>query len=146
MSEKFKPHAASLVFLVRDNNVLLMKRANTGWLDGYYTLPSGHIDEGESATTAAARETLEEIGLRVSEADLTCVHVDHRKDPGDSLVYIDFFFVTATWQGEPYNAEPEKCSEIAWFDIDNLPENTVEIVKNALTGYKNGTFYSELGW
>ena len=121
MSEKFKPHAASLVFLMRDNNVLLMKRANTGWLDGFYTIPGGHIDEGEQASTAAAREAREEAGVNIHEAGLTCVHIDHRKDFGDDKVYIDFFFVTNTWEGEPYNAEPEKCSKVAWFDIDNLP-------------------------
>lgn len=146
MSEKFKPYAASLVFLIRDNSVLLMKRANTGWLDGFYTAPSGHVEDDEPATTAAARETLEEVSVTVNEADLSCVHVSHRKDPQDGKIYVDFFFVATTWSGEPTNNEPEKCSEIAWFDRDNLPDNTVPMLKNALMNYKTGISYSELGW
>jgi ADP-ribose pyrophosphatase YjhB (NUDIX family) len=123
-----------------------MKRANTGWLDGFYTAPSGHIEDNEPATTAAIRETLEETGVTIHEDDLTCVHVSHRKDHEDGKIYVDFFFVTTTWNGEPINSEPEKCSEVAWFDLDNVPDNTVEMLKNALANYKAGKFYSELGW
>ena len=49
------------LILISDNNVLLMKRCNTGYEDGKYALPAGHIEEGESLKTAMVRETSEEI-------------------------------------------------------------------------------------
>jgi hypothetical protein len=32
--------------------------------------------------------------------------------------------------------EPEKCSNIAWFDLDNLPENMVDCVKFSIENIK----------
>jgi 8-oxo-dGTP diphosphatase len=54
------------VFLVDEkaNKVLLLKRANTGFLDGFWSVPAGRLDEGESASVGAKRELLEEVGLK----------------------------------------------------------------------------------
>ena len=146
MTETFKPLAASLVFFIKDDSILLLRRFNTGWNDGSYTVPSGHIEAGESASRAAARETLEEVGIVVRESDLTSIHIDYRKSAEDERVYVDFYFKANNWTGEPVNAEPQKCDEIGWFKINELPENTVKIVRNALDNYKLGNHYSEMGW
>ncbi len=42
--------------------------------------------------------------------------------------------------------EPDKCAELKWFDIENLPENIIPIRKSALEDYKKGVFYNEIGW
>ena len=146
MSEKFKPYAASLTLLVRDNRVLLIRRANTGWLDGYYTVPSGHVNEGESASVAAARETHEEVGLQVDPVDLSMVHSMYRKSAEDGKIYVDFFFMTTKWDGEPVNCELDKCDDIAWFDMNQLPENTAPHLQEAIAKYRAHIHYSEMGW
>ena len=86
IEERHHVFAAVYLFLKKDNEVLLQKRAN-GWMDGFYSLPAGHIDGGETIKTAMSRETLEETGLIIEEDNLEVVHVMHRLAEKE---YIDF--------------------------------------------------------
>jgi ADP-ribose pyrophosphatase YjhB (NUDIX family) len=146
MTDRFKPYAAVLLFLVKDDSILLMRRFNTGWADGSYTVPSGHIDGNESVTVAMAREAKEEVNITVQPNDLEFTHVLHRINHEAGREYIDFFFVAHKWEGAPKINEPNKCDEVKWFSIDNLPENTVPFVRDVITFYKSGCRFSEVGW
>ena len=131
------------LFFFRENQILLLRRFNTGFADGMYSVPAGHLDGGETVIAAASREALEEIGVRL-EAD--CIHfsqVMHRKD-GDERV--DFFVHISEWNGEPFNAEPEKCDEIRWVDLDDLPANTIPYIRQALHNHRMGIRFDEFGW
>ncbi|MEV0596090.1 NUDIX hydrolase [Nonomuraea cavernae] len=118
--ERFRAVVAVHVLVVRGEEVLLGRRAGTGWADGMWHLPSGHLEPGESAVRAAVREAREELGVGIEPRDLTFAHVMHRAP--DRL---DLFFVAREWQGEPRNAEPHKCSEVRWWPLDRLPGDTV---------------------
>ena len=59
---------------------------------------------------------------------------------------IDFFLVARQWAGEPVNAEPEKCSEIRWCLLSDLPENTIPYIRKALLNLQAGVWYDEFGW
>lgn len=131
------------LFFFRKDQVLLIRRFNTGFADGQYSVPAGHLDGNETVITAAAREAQEEVGVRL-EAD--CIHysqVMHRRD-GDERV--DFFVNVSEWQGELVNAEPEKCDEIRWVDVNDLPGNTIPYIKRALHNHRNGIKFDEFGW
>lgn len=146
MEDRFKPHAAALVMLVKNNSILLLRRAGTGWADGMYTLPSGHVDKGEPVTNAAIREAEEEVGVVIAKSDLNFAHVLHRHNPSNDRVYIDFFFASTAWSGEPTNKERDKCDEVRWFDIDQLPENIIPFISEAIVNYRQGVSFSESGW
>ncbi|MET7333044.1 NUDIX domain-containing protein [Nonomuraea sp. NPDC005650] len=118
--ERFRAIVDVHVLLLRDSEVLLGRRAGTGYGDGLWHLPSGHLEAGESATEAAVREAGEEVGVAIDPADLRFVHVMHRAPERVGL-----FFAADTWIGEPYNAEPHKCSEVAWWPLDGLPHDMV---------------------
>ncbi len=145
MTERFRPFAAVYGLLIRGGDIFMVRRKGTGWLDGYYGLPSGHMDGAESVTSAARREVKEEVGVVVGPGDFKVVHVMHRIRLGDRE-YIDFFLATDTWEGEPHNAEPEKCDDAAWYPVSALPENTIPSVRSAIEGYLKGIFFSEFGW
>ncbi len=68
------------VLLIRDTTILLARRYNTGYADGQWSLPAGHVESGESVTAAAVREAREETGVVIRPADLDVVHVMHRRD------------------------------------------------------------------
>jgi len=142
-TERFTLRAAVYLLLIRDKKVLLLRRFKTGWRDGEYTLPAGHVDGDESIRLELCRETMEEIGIIIKPSDLQFVHVMHQRDNHE---YIDFYFVAKTWKGEPTNREPEKCDDMQWFSLDNLPENIIPNVKQALAAYAVGEGYSEFGW
>ena len=67
------------VLLERDGRVLLMRRAGTGFFDGLYSLPGGHVEEGESLRTTAVREMREELGIELDEASLVVVGGEAKK-------------------------------------------------------------------
>lgn len=139
--ERFKLIAAVYVIFRRDAEVLLLRRANTGYEDGNYGLVAGHHDGNEPLSSAAAREAREEAGVEIDPASLTLATVMHRRQGDERL---DFFFEARSWSGELRNAEPEKCAELAWFPIESLPANTIPYVRTAIANCQSGTGYCEL--
>lgn len=82
MPEHHKVFVAAYLVLKKDNRIFLMRRANTGYEDGNYGLPAGHLEKGEQPTDAAIREAKEESGVDVLRQNIHCVHVMHRSDDG----------------------------------------------------------------
>ena len=148
--EYFKFVSAVHLFLVRDGKVLLLRRFNTGYEDGNYSVPAGHIDGNERATTAMLREAEEEAGIVINEENLRMVHVTHRisagTHPSGSDERIDFFFEATEWKGEPRNMETDKCDDLSWFSLNQLPDNMVPYVKAGIENYVNNVAFSEFGW
>jgi 8-oxo-dGTP diphosphatase len=131
------------LFFFRENQILLLRRFNTGFRDGEYSVPAGHLDGGETVVAAAAREAEEEIGVQVKAKDTSFSSVMHRIE-GDERV--DFFVHVHKWQGEAFNAEPEKCDDLRWVNINQLPPNTVPYVKQAIENHLNAIQFDEYGW
>ncbi len=143
MTDRFTMIASSYFFFIRDGKILLLRRKNTGYEDGKYSLPAGHVEEGESLRAAGAREFFEEIGVRVKPADLRLVHVMHRRE---NDIRLDFFFTADIGRQTPVNNEPEKCDDLRWFPLDHLPPNTIPYIRQAVECYQKKIFYSEFGW
>ncbi len=141
-----RPYAACFVVLRRGNSVAFVLRSNTEWMNGYYSLPAGKIEKGEGAVTGAVREALEEVGVTIDKKHLSHAMTIHRKADYEDMEWIDIYFEVSEWQGEPYNAEPNVHDELVWLDLDQLPENVVPVVRDALQQIKAGNSYSEYGW
>ena len=144
MTDRFKYIGSSYLLLIKDEKILLQRRCNTGFMDGYYGVPAGHLDGGETAREGGAREFKEEIGIDTDPKNLRVVHVMHRKAKDDER--IDFFMTTDRYEGEIENREPHKCDELKWFPMDQLPENTIDYIVTAISAFQNNEYYSEFGW
>jgi len=143
--ERFTLPAAVFLILMRDEKVLLMRRANTGWHDGDFDLVAGHIDGQESLKTALAREAHEEMGISVLPDNMTFAHLMHGLFE-DGKEYFNIFFMVTAWSGEPRIMEPQKCDMIEWFSLDNLPTNLTESTKRGLEALKINAPYSDFGF
>lgn len=143
--KRFTLRAAVYLMLFQDNTILLARRFNTGWMDGKYSLIAGHLDGHETVTEAMIREAVEEGGIKLKPEDIHVAHTMHRKS-SDDLEYIDFFLVADKWEGEPTITEPEKCDEIKWFSLNNLPDNLLPYVKKAIDCIQNNITFSEFDW
>lgn len=142
MTQRFSVIPAVYLILEREGKILLLKRANTTYMDGWYSLPAGHHDGGESLTTAMCREAREEIGVELVPANVHFAHVMHREKCNDGE-RVDFYFSCASWAGDVVNCEPEKCSELLWCDPQELPHETIPVVRQAIASWLARVPYSE---
>jgi len=131
------------MFFIRAGQILLIRRYQTGYMDGHYSVPAGHLDGGETVRMAAAREAHEEVGVQIDPAAVRFAGVFHRFEDEER---VDFFVHVPQWQGEPFNAEPGKCDDIRWVDIDALPENTIPYIRQAIDNFQTGVTFTEFGW
>jgi 8-oxo-dGTP diphosphatase len=133
------------LWFFREGQILLSRRFNTGYADGQYSVPAGHLDGGETVMDAAAREAEEEVGIGIEPGDMTFSTVMHRMEGDQEDERVDFFVHVRHWQGEPFNAEPDKCDDLRWVNIDQLPVNVVPYVRQALGNHLAGIPFDEFG-
>ncbi len=131
------------LLLTRGDKMLFGQRQNTGFEDGAYHLPSGHLEAGESVVDALIREAKEEVGLTIAPEAVDFSHIMHNSSGGGRMA---FFFSVIDWDGEPENREPEKCSDLAWFPVDNLPDHMIDYCRVALQRVAAGAPFSTYGW
>ena len=122
---------------------MLLRRFSTGYRDGEYSVPAGHLDGGETVMSAAAREAQEEVGVKIRLSDMVFSSVMHRTEDDER---VDFFVHVRQWQGDPFNAEPDKCDDLCWVDVNRLPANMVPYVRRALENHLNDIRFDEFGW
>ncbi len=139
--ERFKITPSVYLILIKDNKILLSRRHNTGYFDGNYSFPAGHLDGNETLKQAMVRETKEEIDVLLVPVDLELVHTMNRRIPDNERV--DFFFTAKKWQGEPKIMESDKCDDLSWFESNNLPKNIIPYIKQAIDSFLNNIIYSE---
>ena len=140
---RFTLKSAVHLFLLRDEEVLLLRRYNTGYEDGNYSVVAGHLDGGEPVKVAMQREAREEVGIEIALEDLDVVGVMHRMSDEER---IDFFLATRKWMGEVRNMEPQSCDELCWVHPNALPQNTIPYVRQALENYRRGEWFASFGW
>lgn len=131
------------LLLRQEEQVLLSLRKNTGYFDEFYGLVSGHVEDGESASSAIIREAKEEANLIIHPEQLKVVHVMHRNT---NRFNIDIFFECMSWEGKLTNLEPGKCAALNFFSLRHLPENLIPYIGQALRAVIQGVVYSEEGW
>jgi len=110
------PYASLVIIFNKKGKVLLLKRSQK--VDSYcgkWGFPGGTIEKEESPINAAAREVLEEAGLKVLEKDLTYVFT-MTKEADKNIV----FFLASEWSGSvQVNWESD---EFKWFDPAKIPD------------------------
>lgn len=144
MKQRYETKVAVFLVLTRmvdeKKEVLLQKRCNTGYMDGKYDMAcSGHLEGGETLPMAVVREAKEEIDIEINPQDLELISIIHPHQEN----YINIFFTTHKYQGTPKIMEKDKCDDLNWFEIDKLPDNTIERIKNVLKNIQNGIIYDD---
>lgn len=134
--DRFRAAVAVYGIVGNRGEILLMRRAGSGYHDGELSLPAGHLDGGEDVRTALVRELAEELGIVVDPGDCRLCVVAHRApETAADVEYLDLFFTVDHWTGTPRIAEPGKCTELLWAAPDKLPPDVIGYVSKALHAY-----------
>ena len=148
-AKRFKIKAGVFLILIQNEQILLLRRFQTGIDDGCYVVPMGGIDGNETISSALIREAQEEANIILKPEDLRMCHLMHRYHPmpqGLSFEQLDIFFCANTYKGEIKNLEPHKCDELKFYPIHNLPSKTAPFIRHAIECTMKGKTFSEFGW
>ena len=138
MSERFRSFSAVFPVIYRQREgrqeVLLLRRANTGYMDGHW----------DFASQAVCRECGEELGIVVKPENVRFLHLAHWVG---KPTYYDLYFQVLAYTGRPEIREPDKCSDLRWFPVDALPEDMIPGRRADMDLWRRGIPYSEtIGW
>ena len=131
------------LLLVSNGDLLLGRRANTGYGDGAYEPPSGRLTERETLVEAGVRVAASQIGIALDPASLSLAHVLHDVSGQGRMA----FFLTADgWAGEarpvPAGDGTGSYSDLGWYPLTDLPANMIDRARVAVRNYAAGARFS----
>ncbi len=148
-AKRFKVKIGVFLVLVHEGNLLCLRRHNTGIEDGFYVVPMGGLQIGETPLKAVVREAAEEVNLTIYPEDLKLAHVMYRRhtQPDDYFFYQqDIFFVAQQFSGILRNLEPHKADDVRFFPVDELPKTLSPFIQQAIQCIFSSIPYSEFGF
>lgn len=141
MEERYKSMIVVDLMLDRNNNgkkeILLALRKNTGYNDGEYELPGGHVEADEDVIQAMIREAKEELNIELKREDLKIKHILHHYKGNR----IKFIISANSYTGELKIGEPDKCEKLEWFSLNELPSNFHKKTRKVLAEIQKEIFY-----
>jgi 8-oxo-dGTP diphosphatase len=121
-----------IVMVDEGGRVLFGRRARGLRLaGGQWSTPCGNL-EVEPAPHGAAREAHEELGIVIDPTELVFAHLIHFVNQEGFGPAFTAFFIARTWTGTPRICEPDKCDELEWRALDDLPQPIVPYVASSL--------------
>jgi len=97
----------------KDQQILIAKRQSHQFMGGFWELPGGKIEHGESPEVAISRELNEELGIIVDKLSL---HQTMVYQYTDRIVELSIYNID-NYLNTPKGAEGQ---EIAWVSVENL--------------------------
>lgn len=126
------------LMLLRDGEVLLGRRANTGYGDGAYEPPSGRLAERETLVEAAVRVAAAQVGITLDPGRVSLAHVMHDVSGAGRMA---FFLAVGEWTGEA-GAATDSYSDFGWFPLSQLPANMIDRARVAVRNFAAGARFS----
>lgn len=121
--------------------LLLLRRANSGYLDGYYVMPGGHVQAGETIVAAAVRECAEETAVVIEPDQVQPLAVLPYLNAAQQGV--DFVMGVEAWLGDPCINEPERFDDLIWARQDALPAKCAPYLPTLLAMIDKGHWFHE---
>lgn len=130
------------LLLLNGGDLLLGRRANTGYGDGAYEPPSGRLAERETLVEAAVRVAAEQVGIALDPARVSLAHVLHDVSGAGRMA----FFLTADGQDGGPSPMPlagsGSYSDFGWYPLTDLPANMIDRARVAVRNYAAGARFS----
>lgn len=131
------------LLLVSNGDLLLGRRANTGYGDGAYEPPSGRLAERETLVEAAVRVAAAQVGIALDPARVSLAHVLHDVSGAGRMA---FFLTIDGWEGQAGEEPPvpvtRSYSDFGWYPLTDLPANMIDRARVAVRNYAAGGRFS----
>jgi 8-oxo-dGTP diphosphatase len=142
------------LLLLSDGDLLLGRRANTGYGDGAYEPPSGRLAERETLVEAAVRVAAAQIGMEIDPAKVSLAHVLHDVSGQGRMA---FFLTAEGWAVDAGTVPPNpglprdpglrsagtrSYSDFGWFPLTELPANMIDRARVAVRNFAAGGRFS----
>ncbi len=121
------------------NEILIGKRK--GSHSPFYSIPGGHLENGETFEEAAIKEVFEETGLKIVNPKVICVTNNLRTYRNENKHYISVNLFTRYYEGDLEVREPEKCESWGWYALTNIPQPHFDASEFAVECFLENQFY-----
>ena len=131
------------LLLVSNGDLLLGRRANTGYGDGAFEPPSGRLAERETLVEAAVRVAAAQMGIALDPARVSLAHVLHDVSGAGRMA---FFLAADGWADGACPVPPgpgtRSYSDFGWYPLTDLPANMIDRARVAVRNYAAGARFS----
>ena len=134
MSKKFSGQTAAAIIEFPNNKVLLIKRG-TPVFRGYWALPGGKVDDGETVEEAMVREIKEETGLIVEIVKKIGEYHETGVNNGIEYDYYPTCFLVKVVEGKIERQKGE-IEKIRLFELDEIPQRLAFKHLDMINDYK----------
>jgi len=122
-----------------EGKILIGKRK--GSYAPYFSIPGGHLENGETFEEAAIREIEEETGLIIEKPKVICVTDNLRTYKESNIHFVSVILHTKQFKGEPTIKEPDKCESWQWVKPKELPQPHFDASEYGIECFLKNEFY-----
>lgn len=127
------------VIILRDGKVLMGKRINSH--APKFSIPGGHLEEGERFEEAAIREVKEETGITINNPKVIAVTNNLETYKEEGIHYASIILLATDFSGEVKTMEPHKCEGWNWHDPKCVPQPHFDASKKGIQCFLENKFY-----
>ncbi len=141
--ETWAPHVTVATVIVSDASYLMVEERDKTSGKLVFNQPAGHLEQNESITAAALRETLEETGWEVRLRGILGIAL--YRAPASGVTYY-----RTTFLASPERAVPNACLDpdihaVHWLDYEDILANSARmrspLVLAAIEQHRKGICY-----
>lgn len=125
----------------KNNEILIGKRK--GSHSPYYSIPGGHLENGETFEEAAIKEVWEETGMKLINPKVICVTNNLRTYKQENKHYVSITLFADKYEGELEVKEKEKCESWRWYKPNEVPTPHFDASEFAIECFLKKQFYIE---
>ncbi|MEQ9296970.1 MAG: NUDIX domain-containing protein [Cyclobacteriaceae bacterium] len=127
--------------IVQDENNKILVGKRKGSHSPFFSIPGGHLENGETFEEAAIKEVFEETGLRIKNPVVYCVTNNLTTYKNENKHYVSVNLFTNEFEGDLALKEPDKCEKWDWYDLSKIPSPQFDASEFAVECFKKKEFY-----
>ena len=116
----------SKVVIQDEEGRILMAKVKRGHFTGFWTLPGGYLDHDEHPYVGAARETLEEVGIKINIDSSNSSIISQKIFTEEGISFVSFTYLVKIHSNDlEFDLKIDEIEEIHWFTRENAMKSAM---------------------